>query len=80
MKGSILIISISNRCKEAIEAQKILTEYGNIIHTRLGIHESNIPDNQGIIVLYIIDTQKAKELQSKISNITGIKTYINMIE
>ncbi len=51
----IMVIKIDQRSKFAIEAQKILTEYGCHIQVRLGLHEATaeICSTDGLIILEV---------------------------
>ena len=50
---TIIWIKLSERNKEAIKLQEILTEHGCIINTRIGLHNGgeNICKNEGLILL-----------------------------
>jgi hypothetical protein len=63
MEKSILLILVGDRKKSAVEVQKILTEMGCFIKTRLGIHDG-APDacsNTGLIILELIGSGEEKE-------------------
>lgn len=69
MNKRIILIMIALRSKAAIEVQEILTTYGCLIKTRLGIHdhESNKCTESGMIIIEIIgDVSKGNELVAKL--------------
>lgn len=64
MKKSVLVILLKKRRSSAIRFQKILTRYGCIIKTRLGIHDGVLDkcSDTGLVILEIVgmDTEKKK--------------------
>lgn len=77
---TIIGIKIENRVKSAVCVQEILTKYGCIISTRIGLHENADTNNcdktcsgSGLILLEIIDDEKACEMTKNLSEIDGIK-------
>jgi hypothetical protein len=73
----ILGILITDRKKEAGEVQKILTQYGSSIKTRLGLHE--VGDDQlseeGLILLELTgDTNQMESLEKALQKIEGSQT------
>lgn len=75
---TILGIRLDNRNHTAIEFQKILTNYGCIIKTRLGLHD--VSDNKcapnGIILLEVIDDEEAKKFEKDLCAIEGIEIQL----
>lgn len=76
----IMGISIGHREKEAIEVQRLLTEYGCYVKTRLGLHEANkdLCSSKGLIILEFVPNcdEKVQELEDKLSAIPDVKTGI----
>ena len=54
---AIIGISVSNRKEEAAKLQDILTEYGCVIKTRIGLHDMGEYKclNYGIVLIEVID-------------------------
>jgi len=79
MSKTVLLILIGNRKDAAVEVQKILTAWGCLIKTRLGIHDG-ILDNcseQGLIILELYGTTEQKEeVSRKISLIQGVSSKL----
>jgi hypothetical protein len=75
-KKIILGVNITNRTKNVLEIQKILTAYGCNIKTRLGLHEVN-PEAcspSGLLLLEMIGDKKAiLEMADKLSKVTGVQ-------
>lgn len=75
MKKNILLILVGKRKEEAVKVQQILTGWGCIIKTRLGIHDGvleNCSDN-GIIILELVGTdEQVDELTRKVSVLPGV--------
>jgi len=72
----VLGIHVQDRVKKAPDIQKILTEYGCNIKTRIGLHEvsDNYCSGSGVILLEMVgDSNKADELASKLNSYDGIE-------
>lgn len=82
MKRDILLILVSNRKESATTVQKILTEWGCLVKTRLGLHQ-DVLDNcseSGLIFLELVgDKTKHQEMQRKLNLIQGVQAkLVNM--
>jgi hypothetical protein len=64
---AIIGISIDNRTDEAIKLQEILTQYGCLIKTRIGLHDMGEYKclNYGIVLIEVVD--KINEIYDKLS-------------
>ncbi|SHH38373.1 hypothetical protein [Thermosipho atlanticus] len=73
---TVMAILIDNREQVAPEVQKILTEFGCYIKTRLGLHEG-VPQfcsHSGLIILELVDDEaKHEELCKKLNELKGVK-------
>ncbi|RCW55416.1 hypothetical protein [Halanaerobium sp. ST460_2HS_T2] len=74
MKHSmIMAILIDKRTDAAPEVQKILTEHGCIIKTRLGMHESSTCADEGMIILDLTaDNTEVEALEAELNSIDGV--------
>ncbi len=83
MKKDILLILIDGRKKNAVTVQKILTEWGCLIKTRLGIHDG-VLDNcseSGLIILELVgEKEKHEELARKVSLLDGVNAKLVEME
>jgi len=74
-----MIIVINIRKKEAVTVQKILTEWGCLIKTRLGLHEG-VLDNcseTGTIFLELVgEIEKIEEFSRKLNLLTGVRAKL----
>jgi hypothetical protein len=73
----ILGVLITDRKKEAGEVQKILTQYGSSIKTRLGLHEvgNDKLSEEGLILLELTgDASQMENLEQALQNIEGTQT------
>lgn len=73
------IIVVNKRKKEAITVQKILTEWGCLIKTRLGLHEGVLDDcsDVGSIILELVgDPEKHEELHRKLNLLAGVSAKL----
>lgn len=82
MKYCIMLILLTNRVKNAVEVQKVLTEFGCFIKTRLGLHnvEDNVCADRGLLVLQLVgDEKEHKKMTEKLEAIEGVKVeYVVM--
>ncbi len=73
----ILGILITDRKKEAGNVQKILTQYGSSIKTRLGLHEvgNDQLSEEGLILLELTgDVSQMENLEQALQKIGGTQT------
>jgi hypothetical protein len=72
----ILGVHVTDRLREAAQVQKLLTEYGQNIKTRLGLHEIN-PEGlspQGLLLLELVgDEAVCQGLAGKLGAVPGIE-------
>jgi hypothetical protein len=77
MAKTFLIILVGKRKDTAVKVQQILTAWGCIIKTRLGIHDG-ILDNcsdEGLLILELYGTEEQKnELARKVGVLTGVSS------
>jgi hypothetical protein len=72
----ILGIHITDRLRNAVAVQRLLTEHGAHIKTRLGLHEirPGPPSPQGLIILELVGDQAACDaLASGLKAIEGVE-------
>lgn len=73
---NIMIIKLEPRVSIAPTVQEILTKYGCIIHTRLGLHEATKDScaNSGLIILNLMNEEKEEitTLKEELSNLKGV--------
>ncbi|MBZ4686483.1 MAG: hypothetical protein PWQ96_1056 [Clostridia bacterium] len=79
MENIVMGIQVGNRFEDATQVQQILTEYGCIIRTRLGLHQMMEDDDhcteKGLILLELMQNSgsKSQELENKLSEVNGVK-------
>lgn len=81
MKTIIMAIKIGNRNQAASDVQGLLTEYGCIIKTRLGLHSAGEScSSNGLIILELssADINEIEELQAKLKVIESVS--VNKME
>jgi hypothetical protein len=72
---NIMSILVDSRSSKAIEVQKVLSENGCIIKTRLGIHEADGDScsDIGIIILNLTGTdEEIASLEKTLNSIKGV--------
>lgn len=76
MKKTILIASLSHRGTSAAKFQKILTAFGCIIKTRIGIHDGvlNQCSDRGLIILELVgDARQARECARRLKALNDVR-------
>ena len=79
MKKTVLLILIGKRKDEAVKVQQILTAWGCIIKTRLGIHDGVLDNcsDEGLLILELYGTQEQKEeLARKVAVLPGVNSKL----
>lgn len=74
-KHIIFGVHITERLKNAVQVQACLTEYGNCIKTRLGLHELEKGDSpNGLLVLEMAgDEKRINQFAKKVGQIEGVE-------
>lgn len=75
MKRTVILIMVANRRESASKVQQILTGWGCMIKTRLGLHDGTLDDctDSGLIILEVVgEEEKKAEMVRKLSVIPGI--------
>ncbi|MBN2755305.1 MAG: hypothetical protein JXR81_10670 [Candidatus Goldbacteria bacterium] len=74
MKKELIIVSITKRLDDAVPVQKVLTEHGCSIKTRLGLHDATATtcSNTGLLILEIINPKDAAIMTAKLKKIKGV--------
>jgi len=78
MSKDFIVVVVNKRREEAVEVQKILTEWGCYIRTRLGMHDDvlNQCSNVGNIFLELAgeeeNDKKHEDLEQELNNIEGV--------
>ncbi|MBN2280530.1 MAG: hypothetical protein JXQ65_08120 [Candidatus Marinimicrobia bacterium] len=83
MTKDFLLVVVNKRKDEAITVQKILTEWGCYIKTRLGLHEDCLDNCSeiGTIILEVVgDTTKHEELSRKLNLLKGVTAQLVKLE
>jgi hypothetical protein len=79
MEKTVLLVLINDRKDAAVTVQKILTDWGCTIKTRLGIHDGTLDNcsNSGLLVLDIVgEKEKNEEMTRKLNLVKGVKANI----
>ncbi|ADL12667.1 hypothetical protein [Acetohalobium arabaticum] len=77
--SNVMAILIDKRTNSAPKVQEILTTYGSIIETRLGIHETDDSQEEGLILLVLRDDkEEISNLADELKEVTGVK--VNTME
>ena len=79
MAKQLLVVLVDNRKVHAPKVQKVLTAYGCLIKTRLGIHDGVLDNcsNEGLLVCELVgDTEKQQELQKNLDKHSGVRAKL----
>ena len=75
-KHMIFGVHVTNRVGKSGDVQKLFTEYGCNIKTRVGLHDSsdNVCSPNGVIVLEMIGDEKVcNEMATKLNALEGVE-------
>lgn len=75
---TIMGVRLDNRTQTAVAFQKVLTDFGCIIKTRLGLHDASasVCSPNGIILMEVINDEQAKEFERELCKIEGIEIQV----
>ncbi|RKY41036.1 MAG: hypothetical protein DRP85_07355 [Candidatus Makaraimicrobium thalassicum] len=79
MKKDLLLVLVNKRKQEAPTVQKILTGWGCVIKTRLGIHDGVLDEctDTGLIILELAgEKDKHEELAHKLDILPGVSARL----
>ncbi len=79
MTKSILLILVGKRKDTAVKVQQVLTGWGCIIKTRLGIHDGVLENctDEGLLILELYGSNEQKEeLTRKVSVLPGVEAKL----
>ena len=74
-KRIILGVQVTNRVKNALQVQEILTKFGCNIKTRLGLHEVTeaVCSTIGLLILEMYgDPSEIRDMESRLKAVHGI--------
>lgn len=73
MSKVVMGIQLRERTEDSTNFQTVISKYGSIIQTRLGLHETT-SDSSGIIVLDFIDNadSKVENLEKELAEIGNV--------
>ncbi len=74
----VLVVHVTDRLKKAPLVQSTLSKYGDVIRTRLGLHEvgKEYSAPGGILILDIVNEARARQLRNALDRIAGIETKL----
>jgi hypothetical protein len=71
----ILGIHVTNRLKNAVEVQKVFTEYGCNIKTRIGLHDvdADVCASSGVVLIEFYGSkEEAAAMAAKVGAVEGV--------
>jgi len=71
----ILGIHVTNRLKNAADVQKVFTEYGCNIKTRIGLHDvdANVCSPSGVVLIELFGSDdEAAAMMAKLNAVEGV--------
>jgi len=80
-KHTIIGVHITDRLTEAVEVQKVLTQFGNQIKTRLGLHEVERAAPNGLLLLEMVGEDAGiNAMIGKLNKIEGVEAKTLIFE
>ncbi len=79
MERTILVILVGKRKETAVNVQKILTGWGCMIRTRLGLHDGTLDNcaESGLIILELVgDKDKITEMTRKLELLEDVSVKL----
>ncbi len=79
MARNILCILVGKRKETAVNVQKILTAWGCLIKTRLGLHDGTLENctESGLIILELVgEEEKIQELSRKLELLDDVHAQL----
>ncbi|MDD2998722.1 MAG: hypothetical protein EOM80_03705 [Erysipelotrichia bacterium] len=79
MERTIMAILVGKRKETAVNVQKILTGWGCMIKTRLGLHDGTLDNcaESGLIILELVgESEKKDELLRKLSLLEDVSAKL----
>jgi len=79
LNKTLLVILVDKRKASAVKVQQVLTDWGCVIKTRLGIHDGALDNcsDGGLIILEILATSEQKtRLTHKLEQLDGVSTEL----
>ena len=76
---TVLLILLDKRKETALKIQKILTVWGCLIKTRIGLHDDVLENcsESGLIILQLVGSKaKHKQLEKLLANLPGVKAKL----
>ena len=71
---TIVAVHITDRLKEAVEIQVVLTKYGDIIKTRLGLHEIDVGGASGLLLLDVVPpADRIAQFENDLRQVEGVE-------
>jgi len=83
VEKSVMVVLINHRHDAAAKVQAVLTGWGCLIKTRLGIHEGVLDDctEHGLMFLDLVGgKEKLQELERKLNVIKGVTASLMTLE
>jgi hypothetical protein len=72
----ILGIHVTNRLKNAVDVQKVFTEYGCNIKTRVGLHDvdADVCSPSGVVLIEFFGSDdEASAMMAKLNEVDGVQ-------
>jgi hypothetical protein len=83
MKKTVLCALLANRKDTAVNVQKVLTAWGCIIKTRLGLHDGVLENcsNLGLVIMELVGTDEQNaDFAHKLEVIDGVSVKLVELE
>lgn len=82
MAKNIMLVLVGKRRESAVQVQKLLTDYGCYIKTRLGLHDASesVCSEDGLIILELVgDPAKQQELFTALKKVPCLNVKLETL-
>lgn len=76
----IIVLTLKQRKKSAMELQKILSIHGHLIKTRLGLHENVEEEHEGLIIMHVAKSPESDLLVKELNAVENINAKLVKIK
>ena len=78
---SIVAVHIRKRSGDAPDVQEVFTDHGGIIRVRLGVHATDHPSDEGLILLHVCgEEDQARRLVDSLNGMDDVHAQMMRLE
>jgi len=78
---SIVAVHLRKRSGDAPDVQEVFTDHGGIIRVRLGVHATDHPSDEGLILLHVCgEEDQARRLVDSLNGMDDVHAQMMRLE